>query len=162
MGLGELAGGLALGVVAMVVEHRVAALAGLLVAAALYGTSMQIVVYRPFARRAVQEPAAPPTAERESVTETRRRIVLMISALLVTGAALAIVSQSPALVGGIAAGNGAALLLTSRRLRGWEREHDSRLLREPRWRLRRNGGGIGRAGGAMDPRDIYVLASGDP
>lgn len=162
MGIGELLGGLAFGLVAVSVEDPVAAAAWLLGSAGVFGTWMYLTTYRRFARGAVQQPAAPLTAEREPHARTRRRIAMPIAALLVFFAANAVLMAAPALVGGVAAGNGAALLLTSRWLRRWEQAHQSRLLREPRWRWSRKGRrGWGRGRGVMDPQDFYVVASTD-
>jgi hypothetical protein len=161
-GIAQLAGGLLFGVVGAVVAGPVAAAAGLVLAGVLFATGMYRLAYRRYARAAVDGPAAAPTTEREPAGRTRRRVAVTSAALLIYTAAVALWTRTPALVGGIVAGNGAALMLTSRRLRDWEHEHDSRLLREPRWRWSRSGSrGWGRGRGMMDPQDFYVVSSTD-
>jgi hypothetical protein len=162
-GVLELTGGLALGVVAAVSQGPVVAVVGLLLAGTFFGTWMYFLVYRRFARRAVQEPAAAPLGEREPLTDTRRRVALTTAGRLLFMAVVALVTATPELVGGIAVGNGAALMATSHWLRSWEDLHHRTLLREPRWRWSRKGKrGWGRGRGMMDPHDFYVLTPGEP
>jgi hypothetical protein len=161
-GVLELAGGLALGVVAAVNQGPEVAVVGLLLAGAFSGTWMYFLAYRRFARRAVQEPAAAPSGEREPLNDTRRRVALTTAALLLFIAVAALPTDA-GLVGGMAVGNGAALMATSRWLRRWEGLHQRTLLREPRWRWSRKGErGWGRGRGMMDPQDFYVLTPDEP
>jgi hypothetical protein len=163
MGVLQVAGGLALAIVAAVSQGLVVAVVGLLLVGAFVGTWMYCLAYRRFVRRAVQEPAAAPSGEREPLNDTRRRVALITAALLLFMALVALLTNTPALVGGIAAGNGAALMATSRWLRSWEDGHHRTLLREPRWRWsRKDERGWGRGRGMMDPQDFYVLTPGAP
>jgi hypothetical protein len=154
-GIAQLAGGLMFGVVGAVAARPVVAAAGLVPAGVIFATGMYWLAYRRYARSAVAGPAGAPTIEREPTGRTRRRVAVTTAALLFT-AAVALWMRTPALVGGIVAGNGAALVLTSRWLRDWEHEHESRLLREPRWRWS-GSRGWGRGRGTMDPQDFYVV-----
>lgn len=159
-GVAQLVGGLMFGVVAVAVAEPVVAFVELALAAALFGASMYLIAYRRWVRSAVERPAAPSTPKLEPPATTRRRVVLVTTGQLVLLGAIAVMSEIPALVGGIAAGNGAALFLASRWLRNWELTHHSRLLREPRWRFSREGThGWARGRGIMDPQDFYVVAS---
>lgn len=162
MGVVTVAGGLVLGFVAAVVEGSLGLVVVLLLVGAFFGTAMYVLTYRRFIARAVDELSAAPIAAREPARSTKRRVAATSAALLVVVAVVAAVTDSAALGGGILAGNGAALMLTSRWLHRWEREHDTQLLREPRWRWSRKGKrGWGRGRGMMDPQDFYVLASSD-
>lgn len=163
LGLAALLGGLALGLVALAIEDPVAALAGLLLTGAFFAGWMYLLAYRRFARAAVQERPGPTTSEREPEARTRGRVALTTAPVLVLMAAFGLLFDTPAIFGGILAGNGAALLLTSRWLRNWEQEHRSRVLREPRWRWRSEGGRSWAQGsGIMAPQDFYVVASTEP
>jgi hypothetical protein len=86
--------------------------------------------------------------------------------LLLLGGLAVVLEQVPglknapewSLMGGISAGLGIALLVTSRWWRHWEQEHHNSLLREPRWRWSQAGGsGWGRGRGIIDPQDFYVV-----
>jgi hypothetical protein len=158
MGVLQVAGGVALGIAAAVREGLVVAVVELLLVGGFVGTWMYGLAYRRFVRRAVQEPAAAPAGGREPLNVTRRRVALTTAALLLFMALVALVTNTPGLVGGSAVGNGAALMATSRWLRRWEDEHNRTLLRERRWRWSRKGEcGWGRGRGMMDPQDFYVL-----
>jgi len=158
-GILEVAGGLLFGPAAIAVDG-VAGVVALLLCLAFVGTWMYLVAYRRFARRAVRRPAAAPAVDRESIWQTRRRAALTVTGLLVFAACVAVITHMPpGLIGGIVAGNGVALLATSRWLSRWEHAHDRTLLREPRWRWSRAGKrSWGRGRGVMDPQDFYVLA----
>jgi hypothetical protein len=156
-GLLELTGGLLFGLAAVVIDG-VAGIVELLLAVAFVSTWMYLVAYRRFARRAVRRPAVAPATGGEPISHTRRRAALTVTGLVVLTACVALITHTPGLVGGIIAGNGVALLATSRWLRRWEQAHGRRLLREPRWRWSREGErGWGRGRGLMDPQDFYVL-----
>jgi hypothetical protein len=90
------------------------------------------------------------TTHKHIVGPTARRI----------GLAFSFLSRSPALIGGMAAGNGAALVAVSRWIHRWERKHAVQILREPRWRWGRQGKlGWGRGRGIMDSQDFYIVRS---
>ena len=158
-GLGQIAGGLLMGVVAVAAEGLVAAVVEVLLVGLWVVAWMYLLGYRRLMRRAAQDPPPPPTSEREPPATTRRRMLLITGELLVFLAAVALVTRTPGLVAGIAIGNGAGLVLASRWLARWEVEAGRRLLREPRWRFSRPGRrGWGRGRGLMDPSDFYAEA----
>jgi hypothetical protein len=160
MGIAQIVGGVVFALVGAVTVGPLVAVLELVFVGAFFGSWMYVLAYRRFVRRAVGGPAAAGSAEREPAGRMRRRVGLTISALLIFMAAVAVVTDTVALAGGIAAGNGAALLLSSRWLQRWERQHHTRLLREPRWRWSRKGPrGWGRGRGTMDSQDFYVVDS---
>lgn len=87
--------------------------------------------------------------EHEAISGTRRRVAIQSAGLVGFGAIIAVLLDAFAVVGGIATGNGAAILGASRWIRNWEDDHGLRLLREPRWRW-------GRGRGRVDPQDFYA------
>ena len=163
LGLLTAAGGVVLGVVGAAVQNPVMSGLGFAVAVGITGPWMYWLAYGRFARKAVREPApAPPPAGREPENETRRRAALTAGVLLVFMAIVGLATHALGVVGGIAAGNGAALTASGHWLRRWEKRNRLSLLREPRWRWSRRGAhGWGRGRGMMDPQDFYVIAPGD-
>ncbi|MEA2256575.1 MAG: hypothetical protein QOG35_2620 [Solirubrobacteraceae bacterium] len=160
MGLAFVALGLVLAVVAMATQRPLGVLAVFLFEVPFFGVWMYRLALRRYARQAVGAAAPPPTAGRERLTRTGRRIALAMVPGLAVMATIALVGGMPALIGGIAAGQGAALLWTGRWLRRWERQYHRQILREPRWRWNREGEhGWGRGRGVMDPQDFYVVAT---
>jgi len=156
-----LAVGVALGVVAVAIEKPGAAAFRFLFMAAFFGGFMYVVSYRRFVRKAVTEARhLPDSVTREDPAATRRRAVrrpLLLSVFMVI---LALLFRDAALVGGITAGSGAALLRVSRWIECWEQEQGVQVLREPRWRWSRQGrGGWGQGRGSMDPQDFYLVRS---
>jgi hypothetical protein len=151
MGWSKLFGGVALGVFAVTVDEPAAAVAGWLVGAVWFGAWMYVVVRRSL-RRSVGHVAPLRMSEREPVWLTLRRIALGESVALAILAAIALGLGAPYLVGGLSAGHGAALLLTSRWLRKWQEDHGGRLMGEPGWRW------SGKRGGARSQRHTVTVS----
>ncbi len=155
MGMVQLVGGAALTAVAIADQGAVAAVVAVAFGASVYGGLMYAWLYRPAVRRGVEDPALAPTDDREPGWATTRRILAITGPMLVIFLLVAVASGTPGIVAGIAVGNGAAVWWTSCWLRRWELQAGRRLLREPRWRGRRQEtGGWGR--GVFDPQDFYV------
>lgn len=155
--------GLAFGGVAIGVAGPVQAVFGILFGGVFFGALMYRLVYRRYARGVVEELRAPPTAARESNARTVAREALLTALLGVLFALIIWAFHDPSVVAGITIGNGIGCLLTSRWFRSWEEEHQSRLLREPRYRWsrsRRHGWGRGR--GIFEPQDFYAVGSTTP
>lgn len=159
MGIIELIGGAALMGVAIAVQGAVAGLVGTVVMAAFLGSSMYALVYRPSARRAVEAPALAPIGDREPGWVTMRRVLVLTVPLLVTCLLVGAVIGAPSVVAGVVIGNGAGAWWTSRWLRRWEEQTGQRLLREPRWRGRRQDGARPRRG-TLHSRGFYVVPLG--
>jgi hypothetical protein len=155
MGSIQIALGVALTVVAVVVDGPAAAIV-VLFEAALFGTLMYVLCYRRFARRVVADPRPAPVEAREDSGATTRRVGLINAALGLSFLVIA-VATVPSVVAGISVGNGAACLRVCRLWRRWEQEHGQALLREPRWRFSAAGRrGWGRGRGMLDPQDYYA------
>ncbi|MDQ6689773.1 MAG: hypothetical protein M3Z18_04615 [Gemmatimonadota bacterium] len=123
--------------------------------ATFFGGVMYALAYRRYFGSALREArAAPVDATYETADETYRRVILWALASSVPLLVFALVLRNPAVVAGIPSGNGATLVILSRRMLKWEKTNDSRLLREPRYRWRRVDRRRGR--GVMDARDFYI------
>lgn len=158
LGLLTAAGGVVLGVIGAVLEDPAVTGVGFAVAAAISGPWMYWLAYGRFARQAVREPGPAPPAGREPEQDTRRRAALTAGSLLLSFTVIGFLTHALGLIGGIAAGHGAALAAAGHWLRGWEKRHQLLLLREPRWRWSRRGArGWGRGHGMMDTQDFYVI-----
>jgi hypothetical protein len=146
---------LTVGVIAATEHRPVRVLFSVLVGAAIFGGGMYVVAYRRYLREAVRNPRqAPPDAACEAPASTWRRVAVGGLGLDVPLLAFAFVLRNPAILAGIAAGNGAALITLSRWVQRWQDEHGAELLREPRYRWRRSDKHRGR--GILDSRDFYV------
>jgi hypothetical protein len=161
LGLVNLATGTVVGGVAVaIVDKPLGAVARFLLLAAFFGGFMYMLVYRRYVQQAVAVAQDDPGAAREASSVTRRRTIIRTLPSLVLLVALSFLSRSPALIGGIAAGNGAALVAVSRWIHRCERKHAVQILREPRWRWGRQGKlGWGRGRGIMDSQDFYIVRS---
>jgi hypothetical protein len=117
---------------------------------------MYLLTYRRFLREAVERaPRVPSTATLERARTTLRRVLAWALGSLAPVLVVAIALRGSAtVVGAILAGNGTALLALSRWAACWQDRHDLRLLKEPRYRWRRDNGRPGR--GLLDSRDFYV------
>jgi hypothetical protein len=161
MGISRLVGGVVLGLVALATEQP-GAIFRWPFAAVLFAAWTYLSLRRRLAR-IVEDPAAPPTSEREPAARTRRRVALTEAAVLGLLALTAIALNAPALAGGISAGHGAALLIASGWLRRWEQDHHRCVLREPRGRWSAaSPRGWGRGRGVTDPQDFYVAPGPTP
>ncbi len=159
IGVLSLAAAAVFGVVTLV-EGPAAGLVRFLFMTAFFGGFMYVVAYRRTCANAVKEAREISDPKREAPFATKRRAALMAFATLVAMTALAFLFQDPALIGGITAGNGAAVLATGRWIERWEQEHSVQVLREPRWRWSSSGErGWGRGRGVMDPQDFYLVGS---
>lgn len=147
LGASSLIGGLVVAAATIATEGALGGLVALAIGALLYGAVMYGAFYRRQVRLALEAPSVSPTGEREPVRMTCLRTAALFVPLALFMAIVA-VSLAPAPIGGILVGSGCGLVATSRQMRRWEREHGSRLLREPRYRWR------GR--GIMDARDFYA------
>lgn len=159
-----LATGIGLGVAAVAIQNPGPAPFRFLFLAVVFGGIMYLATYQRFLRKAVtQARHLPDPVTREDPAATRRRAVRKALVLSIFEVILALLFRDAALVGGITAGGGAALLAASRWIKRWEREQAVQVLREPRWRWSRQGRwGWGRGRGAMDPQDFYVVHSEGP
>src|ERR1035441_422220 len=159
-----LATGIVLGVAAVAIQTPGQAAFRFLFLAVFFGGIMYVATYQRFLRKAVtQARHLPDPVTREDPAATRRRAVHRALLLSIFEVILAWLFRDAALVGGITAGGGAALLAASRWIERWEREQGVQVLREPRWRWSRQGRwGWGRGRGAMDPQDFYVVRSEGP
>jgi hypothetical protein len=147
--------GIAIAGVAASARKPIAVGAAWIVGAAIFGGLMYLLTYRRFLTEAVRDAAeVPADATYESVGATCRRVAIRTLGTTAPLVALALLLPNPTLVGAIATGNGAALLLLSRWVDHWQRTHTVRLVKEPRYRWRRVGKRRGR--GIMDSRDFYV------
>lgn len=136
----------------------------LLLVGASFGSVMYFFVYRKQLNRAVADPGAPRTADREPLRRTLGRTLLSeLWMLAILGVIVALNDTADVagglLAGGILAGNGAALLVNSKKLRSWERAHCRVLLRDPRWRWTPDRSGKW-GQGLLDRRDFYSEAAG--
>lgn len=163
MGLAQLVGGVCLAVLAVTLaqllsEAPVQALWFLvlmiLFAASFFGSLTYLFGYRRLVRRVIAAATEAKTDEREPVSATRRRAVLICLALVLVMSVLMLLMGNLHLPSGFTLGNGAAFLVMSHRMQRWEQQHNKRLLREPRYRLRgERWWKLG--GGHVDPRDFY-------
>ena len=159
--------GLAFGGVAIGVNDPAGAVFEILFFSVLFGAFMYCFVYREYAHSIVEELRAPPTAALESNMRTMARGALRTAPLGVVLLPLTIWdSGALSFAAGFGIGNGIGLLLTSRWFRGWEKDHQRRLLREPRWRWRssrwRGWRGWSRGRGIFEPKDFYAMGSTMP
>lgn len=154
-GVMDLVLALAVGVIAATEHRPVRVLFSVLVGAAIFGGVMYVLVLRRYMRdAALGAHQVASDAAREAAASTWRRVTLGGLALDVPLLALILVLRNPAILAGIAAGNGAALITLSRWVQRWQDEHGAELLREPRYRWRRSDKHRGR--GILDSRDFYV------
>jgi hypothetical protein len=157
-GLAWLAGGVGLGVVALVAGQR-ETVGRSLVGCAAFGLVMCVLLLWS-ARRAVRDPRPAPPVGREGLWQTARRVGVRQLRVFAFLAVLAAVFRNPALIAALLAGSGWASLVAGLWLWAWERRHRTVLLREPNFRSSAKGElGWFRGGGAMDPRDFYVTKS---
>jgi hypothetical protein len=147
--------GIAIGVVTASARRPVPVTLGWLGGAVFFGGVMYALIYRRFIRDAVRDArAVPADAAYESVAVTYRRVATRAFAILVPLIVFALILRNPTILAAIASGNGAMLLVLSRWIERWQREHGVHVLREPRYRWRREN--KRRARGVMDARDFYV------
>jgi hypothetical protein len=152
----ELLVGLAVGIIAATEHRPLRVLFSFLVGALMFGGLMYVLTYRRYLREAVRDPSeAPSDAAFEVAASTWRRVGASELGL-VPLLAFALVLSNPGIFGGIAAGNGAALITLSHWVERWQDTHGVELLREPRYRWRRGDKHRGR--GILDSRDFYVRA----
>jgi hypothetical protein len=147
--------GIAIGVVAASTRRPVPVTLGWLVGAVFFGGVMYVLITRRYIRDAVRDArAVPADAAYESVSVTRRRVAKRALATSAPVLVFALLLRNPTVLAAIASGNGAMLLVLSRWIEHWQRQHGVQVLREPRYRWRRENKRRGR--GLMDAQDFYV------
>jgi hypothetical protein len=154
-----------LGAVAVAVAaHPVKVLAGFVFAAVFFGAIMYVTVGRRYLRDALEGAREISTHPIETPKQTTRRAAARSAYINLPVAAffalLLLVSGTEGSLIGIVAGNGLAFLALARTIRRWEATHSVQILREPRWRWRREHGHRGR--GVIDPQDFYYVRNDDP
>lgn len=163
-GLGSLLGGIAFGVLAIVIGPFTESLLLIFFFGLPFGALMFVFVLARMGRRALAAPTVLSAYEPEGVGQMRRRaarlLAVQAAGMLVLIAIFLALQETPAapFAAGAFLGMGLALLAMSRRFRRWEEEHTVWLLRAPRYRWRREPEGGRRGGGIIDPRDFYVSA----
>jgi hypothetical protein len=151
----QLLGGVAIGVVAASTRRPVPVALGLLVGAVFFGGVMYVLVYRRYIGDAVRDArTVPADAAYESGAVTGRRVAMRALATLLPLLAFAVLLRNPTVLAAIASGNGAVFLVLSRWMEHWQRQQGVQVLREPRYRWRRENKRRGR--GVMDAQDFYV------
>jgi TRAP-type mannitol/chloroaromatic compound transport system permease large subunit len=151
----QLLGGIAIGVVAASTHRPVPVTLGWLVGAVIFGGVMYVLVYRRYIADAVRDArAAPADAAYESGGMTGRRVATRALATLLPLLVLAVLLRNPTVVAAILSGNGAMFLVLSRWMEHWQRQQGVQVLREPRYRWRRENKRRGR--GVMDAQDFYL------
>jgi hypothetical protein len=165
MGLISVAWGVVVGgVAAVIANHPLRLVASLLVEGAIFGIFMYLAVYGRYARNALKDAREISNPVRARPQDTRRwaavRSAYMLVPLTAFSVFLLVGRGSATGAIGIIPGGGACLLVISRQIRRWESEHRAEILREPRWRWRREHGRRGR--GVIDPQDFYYLRNDGP
>jgi hypothetical protein len=165
MGLISVAWGVVVGgVAAVIANHPLRLVASLLVEGAIFGIFMYLAVSGRYARNALKDALEISNPVRSRPQDTRRWVAVRSAYMLVPLTAFSVFllvgrgSATGAI--GIIPGGGALLLVISRQIRRWESEHRAEILREPRWRWRRENGRRGR--GVMDPQDFYYVRNDGP
>jgi hypothetical protein len=162
-GFGSLLAGLAFGVLAIAIDPFAKALFLTLFFGLFFGAGMFVFVLARMGRQVLAAPIVLSTHEPEEVGSMRRRVARMV-VLQATGMLLLVAigglqgTVAAPFAGGAFLGMGVAVLAMSRRFERWEEAHACLLLREPRYRWRRDPQSGRRGGGIIDPRDFYVLA----
>jgi hypothetical protein len=136
-------------------KRPLAALGGVLFMAVFFGGWMYLLVIRRYVRSALAEANEVAEVPRESTSSSTRRALPRILVLVIVFVPLALIGRGSPIIGGIAAGSGATMLAASYAIGQWEREHSVEILREPRWRWRREKGRRGR--GVIDSQDFYFV-----
>jgi hypothetical protein len=128
-------------------------------AAVFFGSAMYVVAYRRYIHEALEGAREVSSPEREDARHARRRVAVRAACvnLPLTAFFLALVLSGGTKGGlvGIIAGGGLTFLVHARQIRRWEKGHAVEILREPRWRWRREHGRWGR--GVMDAQDFYFV-----
>jgi positive regulator of sigma E activity len=146
-------------IVTATAAHPLRVLASFVIAGALFGAVMYVVLLRRYLGAALKQAREISNPQLEPLSDTRRRVATRSGVISAVASAFALVLLTRGRAGGvllgILAGNGVTFLVLARHIRRWETTHTVEILREPRWRGRWEQGRFGR--GVIDPQDFYSL-----